>query len=190
MRRCAIVRTSGSAGLLVLMLVLASAGAVRAEPITLARWTVDGGGMGFGQLGTWIVAGTIGQPDAGRLRTGLTVLSGGFWVVGGAVPVDVPFEPPVPSVARDEIFAAQPNPFPGATRVSFALERTGLVDVSVFDVRGRRVRMLEHGSLGAGLHVRPWDARDDAGRPLGPGVYLLRIQIPSRTDVQRLVHLR
>lgn len=44
--------------------------------------TVDGGG-GSSSGGGFVLAGTIGQPDAGTMSGGDYVLSGGFW--GGAV---------------------------------------------------------------------------------------------------------
>jgi len=62
--------------------------------------------------------------------------------------------------------------------------------VRVFDVRGALVRTLEAGELAAGQHVRSWDGRNDAGEVLRPGVYLLRVRIPARGDVQKLVILR
>ena len=55
----------------------------------LSWWTVDGGGGalgGTGAAGTYTLAGTIAQPDAGRLAGGGYSLAGGFWVgEGGGV---------------------------------------------------------------------------------------------------------
>jgi hypothetical protein len=54
----------------------------------LSWWTVDGGGGtvdGSGPPGAYSLAGTIAQPDAGRLAGGGYTLAGGFWVgAGGA----------------------------------------------------------------------------------------------------------
>lgn len=168
----------------------AASPAAHGEPFSIPRWTVDGGGMGLGQSGAYFVGGTLGQPDAGRLRAGLTVLNGGFWLPNGATPVSVPSEPPPAGTTRDAIFATTPNPFAGTTRVSFALSTPGRVDARVFDVRGALVRTLESGELGAGTHERVWDARDDAGGRVRPGIYLLRVRIPSQHAVQKLVILR
>jgi hypothetical protein len=48
----------------------------------LPWWTVDSGGVTFNQVGTYVLGGTSGQPDAGLLQAGAYSLSGGFW--GGA----------------------------------------------------------------------------------------------------------
>jgi len=158
-------------------------------PYAITKWTVDGGGLRWVQLGPIIVAGTIGQPDAGLIAERVLAIHGGFWFANAPVPLDVPTPPPIAETPIEAIFAAMPNPFAGATRIRFALAAPGPVDVRVFDVRGRLVRTLEAGVLAAGTYERPWNARDDDGRPLGPGVYLLRVRIPARTRVQRLVVL-
>jgi hypothetical protein len=175
---------------LVLAAAIAAVGTADGAPFSIQRWTVDGGGMGFGQVGAFIVGGSIGQPDAGRLRTGATVVNGGFWRPDGAVPVDVPSGPPPEVALRDAILAATPNPFAASTSVSFTLSAPGRVEARIYDVRGALVRTLEAGDVGAGAHVRAWDARDDSGRPVRPGVYLLRVRIPALRDVQKLVVLR
>ena len=48
-----------------------------APPYTIDWWTVDGGG-GDGTGGTFIVSGTVGQPDAGILDDGVNFLSKPF----------------------------------------------------------------------------------------------------------------
>ncbi len=62
---------------------------------------------------------------------------------------------------------AVPNPFVRQTRIASALPGT----LGIYDIRGRRVRRVRlDGSLGR----FDWDGTSDDGRPLGPGVYLLR----------------
>ena len=52
---------------------------------TLTWWTVDGGGESVSSGGSYSLAGTVGQPDAGlTLSGGSYTLAGGFWGVGTA----------------------------------------------------------------------------------------------------------
>jgi hypothetical protein len=46
--------------------------------------TVDGGGAMYSDGGSYVLGGTVGQPDAGLLAGGEYVLGGGFWG-GGAL---------------------------------------------------------------------------------------------------------
>ena len=86
-------------------------------------------------------------------------------------------------------FEAKPNPFADRTRLSMDLAAAGPVRLAVFDVTGREVRILVDRVLPAGRHEFAWDRRDDCGRVLAPGVYLVRWSGTGRGDRVRLVVL-
>lgn len=73
-----------AAGLLCLLVISTGLASIQAAPGTIAAsytipwWTVDNGG-GASQGGSYILSGTIGQPDAGSSSGGSYVLKGGFW---------------------------------------------------------------------------------------------------------------
>lgn len=81
---------------------------------------------------------------------------------------------PVPPGAT--VLRAAPNPFGRETTARFRLERAEIVDISVYDVAGRRVRRLHHGLLDAGERTVSWGGRDDLDRVVSPGVYFLRVR--------------
>jgi hypothetical protein len=74
------------------------------------------------------------------------------------------------------LLTAYPNPALGSAEVRFAMIRPGAVRLQVFDLSGRRVRDLLRGSFGAGQHGITWDGRDDGGRPVAGGVYLVHLK--------------
>ena len=51
----------------------------------------------------------------------------------------------------------------------------GEITLEVLDLRGRRVRTLLRGPVEAGVHELVFDGRDDRGRELASGTYLLRV---------------
>jgi len=67
------------------LLIVATAGAVGSlagEPLRIASFTIDGGGVmrSTSDDGLLALSGTIGQPDAGEIMTGGEfTLTGGFW---------------------------------------------------------------------------------------------------------------
>lgn len=69
-----------------------------------------------------------------------------------------------------------PNPFNAATSLQFALDAEAEVAARIYDVRGRLVRDLQPGRLGAGAHRIDWDGRDERGATVATGVYLVRVQ--------------
>ncbi len=76
-------------------------------------------------------------------------------------------EMPAPTLA--------PNPFNPQTHVLFSLAEPGRVQVSVYDIAGRRVAVLADQAFDAGSQDLLWNGLDDAGRAVSSGVYFVRI---------------
>jgi hypothetical protein len=85
---------------------------------------------------------------------------------------------------------AVPNPFTGSTSVAYQVPDGGAaVDIGVYNVAGRLVRMLAQGSQGAGRYTLTWTGADDSGARMAPGVYFLRSRVGSESTVERLIYL-
>ena len=82
-----------------------------------------------------------------------------------------------------------PNPAAGRTVISCSLPARGMVDLTVHDVTGKRVRRLVRGSLPAGSHPVAWDGRTDGGAPAAAGVYFVRLRVDDRSRSERIVRL-
>lgn len=105
-------------------------------------------------------------------------------------------DPPLLSILGDRtpnpiplLLQNAPNPFLGSTTVLFRVPegpRTR-VELTVFDIRGRRVRVLEDGTLDPGLHRMTWDGRDSRGVPVASGIYPYRLRVGDRTMTRKMV---
>lgn len=83
-----------------------------------------------------------------------------------------------------------PNPFNPSTTISFILPQPGAVNLSVYSITGQKVRTLVSGKLPAGAHSASWDGRDDSGRPVSSGVYLLRLKAGNMTATGRMLLMK
>jgi subtilisin family serine protease len=68
-----------------------------------------------------------------------------------------------------------PNPFNPGTTMRFAVPAAGPVRVDVYDARGAHVRTLVAADLGVGDHAARWDGRDDGGKSVAAGAYVVRL---------------
>jgi hypothetical protein len=105
---------------------------------------------------------------------------------GGSVAVD---EEQLTDPARLALSVA-PSPFRFGTTVDYALAERTAVRLAVYDVAGRRVRLLDAGEREAGLRHVPWNGRNDRGERVAAGVYLIRLEAGADKRVGRvmLVH--
>jgi hypothetical protein len=86
--------------------------------------------------------------------------------------------------------ASAPNPFVATTLVRFGLDREAHVSVEIVDVAGRRVRRLADAPFGAGRCALHWDGRDDGGRNVSSGVYLVIVRSEFDAISSPVVRLR
>ncbi len=71
-----------------------------------------------------------------------------------------------------------PNPFrPGmlSTTLRFTLPSEREVELRVFDVSGRSIKMLAKGHMAPGVHTLAWNGTDDRGSRVPSGVYFYRL---------------
>ena len=97
-------------------------------------------------------------------------------------------ETPLP--VRFVMSSPTPNPARDIATIRWSLPESGVVRLHLYDLEGRRVKILEDGLTQAGEHVRPIPLRDDAGRTLANGLYFLRLDWNGETRVQRLAVVR
>ena len=135
------------------------------------------------------IAGEIGVPvlprGGGTSQCGQTV---GAWGQGC---VDDGTDAPDLPVAALALHPNVPNPFNPSTRLVFELPAAADVTLTVLDAAGARVRtLIRSEGLPAGRHRATWDGRDDAGRSLGSGAYLFRLEAGGGVVVRKGVLLK
>lgn len=92
--------------------------------------------------------------------------------------------------APTALLAPSPNPVESETRIDFFVAEERHVELSVFDVQGRRVAPLVNRTYTRGGHSTTWDARDAAGRRLPGGVYFVVMESDGRRHSQKVVLAR
>ncbi|HEX5132646.1 MAG TPA: FlgD immunoglobulin-like domain containing protein, partial [Candidatus Krumholzibacteria bacterium] len=83
-----------------------------------------------------------------------------------------------------------PNPFAAQTTVSYTLPERGNVEVSVYDVAGRRVATIFSGERSAGDHAVEWNGVGDNGERVGAGIYFCRIEAGTRSVTRKMLVVR
>ena len=89
--------------------------------------------------------------------------------------------------------AAKPSPFSHTTEFAYTLFEPSQVNLSVFDLSGRTIRVLESAKVGAldvGLHSVRWNGRDDRGRLVPDGIYFCRLKVAAHSSTTKVVLTR
>ncbi len=88
---------------------------------------------------------------------------------------------------RFALDGGRPNPFSGATLISYALPREAHLALRVYNAAGTLVRVLRDGNLPAGWGRIRWDGRDESGRIVARGVYYCRMETDNFSALKKLV---
>jgi hypothetical protein len=87
-----------------------------------------------------------------------------------------------------------PNPFNPSTTITLDIPRTAgkkeLVNLTIYDVRGRRVRTLIDSSLAPGSHKIHWDGLNEKGDSVSSGIYLYQLRAGEETFTRKMVVIR
>ena len=97
-------------------------------------------------------------------------------------------EPVIPE--QLQLAAPSPNPTRAGADIRYALPRAADIRLGVYDVAGRRVRVLESGRQAAGAHVVRWDGRNAAGVETSSGLYFVKLDAEGRDLTRAVVRVR
>ncbi|MCF7913380.1 MAG: T9SS type A sorting domain-containing protein [Candidatus Cloacimonetes bacterium] len=86
-----------------------------------------------------------------------------------------------PKVTKIELFHNYPNPFNPETTISFSLPEKSEIELSIYNVKGQKVKTLIAGSYEKGNHAVVWNGDEESGKPAGSGVYFYRLIANSKT---------
>jgi hypothetical protein len=90
------------------------------------------------------------------------------------------------------LYANYPNPFNPSTQISFALNKTAHVNLTVYDVKGRIIRSILSAEMTLAEQVIrvTWDGKDETGKEVGSGVYFYRLKAGSKDYIRKMLLIK
>jgi hypothetical protein len=85
---------------------------------------------------------------------------------------------------------AYPNPFNPVTTLRYDLPVQTHVNITVYDMLGRKVRTILNQQQNPGYKSLIWDATNDYGKSVSAGIYLYQIQAGEYISTKKMVLLK
>ena len=95
-----------------------------------------------------------------------------------------------PAVPVSADLLAYPNPFNAEVALRYRVAERGSVELSIYDLRGRKVRTLIRQEQAAGYWTAWWDGRHEAGFEVGSGAYFYQLKAGGQRQVGKVMLLR
>ena len=83
-----------------------------------------------------------------------------------------------------------PNPFNAGTVILYQLGKRTLVELSIFDILGRKIRVLINEIQTTGFHSIRWDGLNESKTQVASGVYFYQLKAGDFVDTKKLLLVR
>ncbi|MCD4818067.1 MAG: carboxypeptidase regulatory-like domain-containing protein [Candidatus Cloacimonetes bacterium] len=83
-----------------------------------------------------------------------------------------------------------PNPFNPETEISFSLADQGKVKISIYNIKGQKIKTLIYESLPIGEHSIVWNGKDSKENPVSSGVYFYRMKTSQYQKINKMLLLK
>ena len=77
------------------------------------------------------------------------------------------------------LYQNYPNPFNSTTIIPFELPQKSKVEITIYDVVGRRIKILISGEFNKGMHNISWNGTNQTGQQVASGVYFYSFNVKT-----------
>ena len=85
---------------------------------------------------------------------------------------------------------AYPNPFNPVTNIRYGLPKESEVNITIFDITGRKIKTLINSRQEAGWHDIKWNGANEQNTKVGSGMYLYKIAAENFSEVRKILLIR
>lgn len=89
-----------------------------------------------------------------------------------------------------QIQSNYPNPFNPSTTIAFSIPETGRVRVSIYNIKGQKVKDLLNTELIRGNHRLVWDGRDTNNRNVASGIYFIKLESGGNYSIRKAMLMK
>ncbi|MEA3296244.1 MAG: FlgD immunoglobulin-like domain containing protein [candidate division Zixibacteria bacterium] len=89
-----------------------------------------------------------------------------------------------------ELSQNYPNPFNMNTMIEYFIPRRSVVELSIYNILGEKIKTLVNGIKSRGHYLINWDGTDSDGRILASGLYLYRLKAKENIMCKKMVMLK
>ena len=83
-----------------------------------------------------------------------------------------------------------PNPFNPEITFSFELTNRTKIDLTIYDIMGRKVKSFNQIYFESGHHQLNWQATDETGKIVSAGIYLYELKVGQKIQTGKIIYLK
>ncbi len=83
-----------------------------------------------------------------------------------------------------------PNPFNPSTTISYSITSAGMTDVSIYNVKGRKIATLINENQTEGTYSTSWNGKDSDGIAQSSGIYFMKLKTSDQNITKKIMMLK
>ncbi|NQV18559.1 MAG: T9SS type A sorting domain-containing protein [Armatimonadetes bacterium] len=130
-----------------------------------------------------------GIPDTTGLNLPEFDLAGNSRIFGGRIDMGAYENQNVVIGVEDDILPIDtklkqnhPNPFNPTTTIEFSIQNESKVDLSIYNIKGQKIKTLAHNEFNKGNFSIIWNGNDELGNSVSSGMYFYKLKVNGKTE--------
>ena len=83
-----------------------------------------------------------------------------------------------------------PNPFNPTTTISFSIPTESKVDLSIYNIKGQKIKTLLSEQFSAGQHSVMWDGKDSNDKQVSSGIFLYKLKTGDFQQTKKMMLIK
>jgi len=93
-----------------------------------------------------------------------------------------PVDNPIIQNNKQIYLSNYPNPFNPVTTISFSIQINSKIELSVYNIKGQKVKTLIKAEIEKGNHSLNWNGDDKSGKMVSSGIYFYKLKVNGKTE--------
>ena len=83
-----------------------------------------------------------------------------------------------------------PNPFNSETTISFLIPKISKVEISIYNIKGQKIKTLVNENLQRGHHKILWNGKNENGETVSSGIYFYKMETDNFSEIKKCILLK
>ena len=99
-------------------------------------------------------------------------------------------EEPENIISKPVLKGNYPNPFNPTTTISFSLPNEQEIELTIFNIKGQKVKTLYSGTADVGEHTIIWEGKDNNDKQVGSGIYFYKLETNNKELTRKMLMMK
>jgi hypothetical protein len=99
-------------------------------------------------------------------------------------------EEEIPVITKPKLYSNYPNPFNPTTTISFSVPREEDIELTIYNIKGQKVKTLYSGIAEEGKHSMIWNGKNTNNKSVSSGIYFYKLKTNNKVLTCKMLMMK